>query len=266
MESEQRIAEVLEALRASRKYRDLADAALVRIASWAAVRHANTKDAIKAAKRKLHQAQGAYFDGGRLPLVDRALAALEVAAPEDVPRICREALSAHASTAERLPIVEQFYDAILAVTGRPQRVIDLACGLNPFALPWMKLDAQCHYGALEVDERLVARIRRFFQLVEQPHTATCVDLLSPSPSLTADVALLLKSAPCLEQQEPGAFRRVFDAIDARWIVVSFPIASLGGREVGMRNHYRAFIEESGLPAPAEIIEFATELAFIFHTH
>lgn len=49
--------------------------------------------------------------------------------------------------------------------------------------------------------------------------------------------MLLKVAPCLEQQEPGSTLRFLTDLPARWIVVSFPSRSLGGHARGMVEHY-----------------------------
>jgi 16S rRNA (guanine(1405)-N(7))-methyltransferase len=59
----------------------------------------------------------------------------------------------------------------------------------------------------------------------------------------------LKAIPCLDQQEPGAGRRLLHSLDAPVVVVSFPARSLGGREKGMRETYdrmlRQMVEGSG---------------------
>ena len=131
-------AEIAAALRESRKYGCLCEDTLRRVARWAASRHARTKDAVKAAKRKLHQACGAYlggFDPAEAGAVARGL-------PNDPPRdvlrdACLGVLGRHVSTAERAPFMEEAYAEMFRRTGTPRVLVDVACGLNPFAFPWM---------------------------------------------------------------------------------------------------------------------------------
>ena len=56
---------------------------------------------------------------------------------------CLERMRGHASTQERLPILEEFFQTTLASIAPVESVLDLACGLNPLALPWMPLTASC---------------------------------------------------------------------------------------------------------------------------
>jgi hypothetical protein len=67
--------------------------------------------------------------------------------------------------------------------------------------------------------------------------ARCQDLLARPPQDAADVALLLKMSPSLERQETGATLRLLSLLDSPWIVVSFAVKSLGGRDKGMLDHY-----------------------------
>ena len=81
--------DVVEHLRQSKKYRDLCDETLVRVADWALLRYPTLKAATKAAKRKLHQVYGAYvgtIDAGRLACL------LDELDPNDPMPICAEIL------------------------------------------------------------------------------------------------------------------------------------------------------------------------------
>jgi len=57
------------------------------------------------------------------------------------------------------------------------------------------------------------------------------------------VVLLLKALPCLEQQEKGVSENILRALNAKYIVISFPSKSLTGREKGMATYYDQFILE-----------------------
>ena len=90
------------------------------------------------------------------------------------------------------------------------------------------------------------------------------DVVGRPPDEAADLALILKTLPCLEAIDRRAPERLLDAIAAPRLLVSFPAQSLGGRRKGMAAHYEAqfrrLLDARGWPA--ERFAFATELAFL----
>jgi len=234
---------VLAALRNSRKYGDICEATLDRIAGRAGQRHPRAKEALKAAKRKLHQACGAYLDPMDLDAIDRRLASVPTGAKEEdllVP--CLDILRRHASTVERIPLLNVLYRDVFAETGPPRSILDIACGLNPFTLPWMKLPPSTPYHAVDIDRPLLERVQAFLSKVGRAGSVACRDVLVTPPTTEVDVVFLLKALPCIEQQERGAAVRLLGALRARYAVVSFPARSLGGRDKGMPVHYGDFMK------------------------
>jgi 16S rRNA (guanine(1405)-N(7))-methyltransferase len=75
-----------------------------------------------------------------------------------------------------------------------------------------------------------------------------------------DVVLLLKTLPCLEQQEKGASLRLLQSLRTRFVVVSFPRGSLGGRDKGMHENYSQFIRgiAGEMQVPFKAVETRTE--------
>lgn len=261
--------EIAADLRRSRKYAHLCPDTLARIARWSADRHAAPADALKAAKRKLHQAFGAYFSEADARLVMELSAALPVPprvgpSGRTLREVCLEILRRHASTAERVPVMESFYQDVFARTGPPRSVLDLACGLHPFALPWMDLSAECRYLAFDIDLRLVEAVNRLLILLQRPPSAQACDLLVTIPEIEADVAFLLKSVPCLEQQEKGSAAAIIRALRCLWVVVSFPARSLGGRDKGMVDHYGSFMNRltAGMGRTAARLDYPSETVYI----
>lgn len=240
--SDATIAGIVNELRESRKYGDLSPAILERAARWAYERHAHG-DAVKAAKRKLHQVYAAYCPPGAIARLTRLVDALPARDSPQLRDHCREILRGHASTAERLPHLETLYPALWEITGPPNSVLDVACGFHPFALPWMHLAADAEYVPCDIDSRLVTQINRFQQHLGRPMTARCSDALTALPTGPFDVAFVLKSLPCLEQQEPGCGALLLKSLPAKHVVASFPTASLGGRRKGMRRNYGTTIDE-----------------------
>lgn len=235
----------------SRKYASVAPEVVRRVAEEAIGATKSEREAAKRARRKLHQAHGAFghaADQGRIEELVSAIEALprepRAAWSEAVRVASREILGFHASTAERLPFLEELYGAVLAPSlGPGARVLDLGSGLNPFAIPWMGLPADCEYHAVDVDTKLAVLVGRYLAALGRSGSAATADILAREiPRGPWDAVLLLKMVPTLERQERGSASRLIGSLDAARIVVSFPRASLGGRRKGMDAQYEALME------------------------
>jgi 16S rRNA (guanine(1405)-N(7))-methyltransferase len=257
--------EIVHTVLAAGKYRAVCPDTVRWIAARALSAHGKGRVALKETRSRLHQIYGAFERRVDYDAAHRRLAAAYAAgsAPA-VEAACRDALRRHSSTAERLPILDDFYAAIWAVTGAPRSLLDLGCGLNPLTLPWMRLPPGARYLAFDIDAPRVAFLNRFFALAGLPTLAVWQDVLRRPPELEADVALLLKTSPTLERQEKGSTLRLLQALNAPFVVVSFSVKSLGGREKGMAAHYaREFASlVEGQPWSARRLAFETELVFV----
>jgi 16S rRNA (guanine(1405)-N(7))-methyltransferase len=256
---------VVSAVAWSKKYRALCEDTIRRIAGRELAHHGSAKAAIRATKRRLHQVYGAFEQEFDYEAAYRGLeSAYRTGSAAGIREACRQILDQHSSTRERLPILDRFYPAILSVTGRPSSILDLGCGLNPLALPWMDLPAKARYIALDIDAARIAFLNRYLALAGLEPLARCQDLLAHPPDDPAEVAFLFKMSPSLERQEPGATLRLIDRLRVPSVVVSFAVKSLGGREKGMVEHYQrqfsGWIEERGWPV--EELAFETELVFV----
>lgn len=257
---------VVAELAASRKYKTLAPELLRRVARRALRGGGGQDEVVKRAKRRLHQLYAAFLAPPELERVEKLVAALPPAPDEAALRAtCREVLKRHASTRERSEPDAHFYTEIWKTTGPPRRVVDLGCGLHPFALPWMGLASDCEYVALDVDTRIVAPIATLFRAMRQRGSAAAFDLLADEEDegagslgepgddaeesaaraalrAPADVAFALKLLPTLERQRTDASLHLLRSLRAKHLVVSFPSASLSGRDKGMDSSYRRFLE------------------------
>ena len=233
--------EVMAGLARAPGYRRLAPSCLRRAAGWGARRHARPPQALKAAKRKLHQGFGAYLATGAHDAIARRLDSLdETSRPEALRRAALDILALHRSSAERLDSLEGFYGAVLDRAGRPESIVDLAAGLNAFALPFAGLAPGTRYVAVDADRGLVEASRRFMALLPWPGEAIWADIMDGLPRCEAQLALVLKALPCLERQRRGAALGLLERLSAvPRIVVSYPTRSLGGRAKGMAATYRA---------------------------
>jgi 16S rRNA (guanine(1405)-N(7))-methyltransferase len=211
---------------ASAKYRHLDEAFVRRVAAEAAGRFRDHNEALKYARRKLHQAFGAYLTSAAGDAVRRCVTEIQDGA--DARAACRAAMRAHASTAERLPWLDPFYERVSAWCGLPESVVDLACGLGPLAIPWLAPGVS--YWCCDIDRDLVAALGDLGAVFPVAVTAATRDLLDTTAALpAADLAMLLKTVTTLDQQRAGAGRAVLAALDCPQVVLSVPRRSLSGR-------------------------------------
>ena len=230
----------------SARYRDVDRALLDRLATEELPKARSADDAVKRVKRRLHQAVGAYRGVRAADPLAPVRAAWTGDLTDPVFRAaCADVMRGHASTAERLPFLERFYDGVWTLTdGAPESVLDLGCGLGPMALPWMELPADATYHAVDVDGRSLEMVDGFLDLVGQPHVVEPRDLVNDGPPPNrADVALMLKLVPLLDRQDRMAATGLLRALDVRHAVVTFPARSLGGRGRGMERTYRSRLDQ-----------------------
>lgn len=255
---------VVDAVKQSRKYRDTSEETIRQLAVEAVVEHKKPKPAEKAVRRRLHSIMAPYLGDPDYTAARQLLTEAFVGGNEDAIRAaCRDLMYTHLSTRERLPILDTFYRDIFAVTGPPRRLLDIACGLNPLAFPWMGLPAAgTDFVAYDIHEPRVDFLNHYFILQGLPPLAYVKDVAVGAPTESGDVALFLKEMPRFERNYSGHGRALLDAIDARWLVVSFPTISTHGGH-NLTNRYRDFfyqiIDGSGWPV-TELL-FDTELVF-----
>jgi 16S rRNA (guanine(1405)-N(7))-methyltransferase len=234
---------VYQKLKESKKYKYLCDDTLYRISDWALQRFEGKK-AVKAAKKKLHQVYGAYFEAFQPGKIQKLLDQIpDHADKKSLKPIALEIMRSHTSTSERLLSMEQFYPDIFERIEKPKKILDLACGLHPFAVLWMDLEPEVEYYAYDIDTRLTALINTFFGYLNRSYKAQCSDILVSIPIIEADIVFLLKTLPCFEQQEKGVSEKIITSLKAKHIVISFPSRSLTGKGKGMENYYHSFALE-----------------------
>ncbi len=260
---------LVEEVRTSGKYWGVAETLIRHIGSGELARRRTFREAVKATKRKLHQVAAVYLDAGLD--FDGAADTLRTNAESGDPvafrDTCIRIMQRHVSTRERLPILGEFYQTLLADLGPIHSVADFACGLNPLAIPWMPLTSDCRYYAYDIHQGLLAFLGRVLPLTGVQATARLANLVDDVPNEPVDVGLLLKCIPCLEQLDPSAGQRLLDRVQARRLVVSFPNHSLGGRSKGMARTYDQRFQQlvAGRPWQVRRFEFSSEIAYLVDT-
>lgn len=255
---------IAAAVAATDKYRHLAPDVLLAFSTRAAARFRRDADAVGWARRRLHEAFGAFLDARGLDRAGAAAGAIgKGLEAEALKGPCAEILGCHASTAERQPLLPEFYARLFDRTGAPRSLADLACGLHPFAWPWTGLSRAVRWIALDVDRRVAGMVHGFITQQGINGAADARDLLS-APLPETDLTLLLKTLPLLDRQDRGGAERVLAALRSPVAVVSFPTRSLGGRKGGLADAHAARWEPvfRRLRWRPEPLAFPSELVYI----
>lgn len=260
------LSELVRQVAAGANYRGISHKVIAAVGARELAKRRTLKEAVKATRSKLHQVAGAYF---AQPEYDRWLSMLRDAASAGddgaaLKAACRVILGSHASARERLPILDDLYARTLGDLAPIQRVLDVACGLNPLTIPWLPLAPGATYRAYDIYPALADFLNAAFPLLGVYGVAEVADMTTAPPREHADVALVLKALPCLEQLDRDVSGRLLESLDARCLLVTYPVRSLGGRSKGMLATYderlRALVAGRGWQVTR--YEFATELAYV----
>lgn len=153
-----------------------------------------------------------------------------------------EGLAAHKSTEERLPYYDTLYEELFAITGKPASLLDLGCGMNP--LSYIHLGCAPRYVAIDLPGTHLDTIRTFFQESGIDGSVHGIDLIADHEKImefTVDIAFCFKLLDSLETAKRNISGKVLDAINAKWIIVSFPTISIGGNKE-IKEERRAWFE------------------------
>ena len=227
-------------------------------------RQSSEKALYKAVRRKLHNIVAPYLGDPDYAALTERLASLNDPSLDlpELRAICTEALSAHASTAERLPDQAEFYERLFAATGTPATVLDLACALHPLAFPWMGLPLTTAYHAYDIVQPRVNFINHFFETVGLAPLAENRDILVSPPAIHADLGIFFKEAHRFEKRQPGCNRDFWASLDVNVLAVSLPTQNLAGTH-SLLDQHRQLVEANCTPGKIrdELI-FEKEVVFL----
>ena len=252
-------------IQASRKYRglDLPQETLRDLLEQELTKGRSGNVALQAVREKLHNIIAPYLGD---PDYQAAAFMLDEAVrsgdENNIQAASLKILATHASTRERIPMLQSFYQRLWAVTGVPGSIFDLACGLHPFGLPWMGLPLETQYHAYDLHTPRIELINHFFSLLGRVPLAIVQDVLVSPPQIQADVALFFKEAHRFEQRQKGCNRPFFEALNVRWLLVSLPAADLSGHH-SLLERQRSLMDSilAGLDWPVQEILIENELVF-----
>ena len=260
--------DLVEAVLAKPDYRHISPDLVRWIGSQEIEKRRNLKEASKFTRSRLHQIAAAYQE----PRMEytRWLDELSVLPHNlqdaQVKDFCRRVMAHHASTRERLPILEEFFMSTLSGLEPLHSVVDIGCGMNALALPWMPTAVDLTYYGLDIFADQAAFLNAFLAHTGVAGSVQVHNVLTGLPDSLprTRAAFLLKTLPCLEQLDKTISKRLVQQIKADHLLISYPVYSLGGRSKGMLQNYQAQFDRLAAQCgwSAVCMEFKTELAFI----
>ncbi len=258
--------EIVNAVVSQEKYRSIFPPLVEKIANHELSKGRNFKETVKATRSRLHQVGASYQEKGidYKFWVQKLHNLPEKPGNAELKGFCHSMMEKHASTRERLPILNSFYSTVLEQIRPITSVLDVACGLNPLAIPWMPMAPRCTYHASDIYGDLIDFLSTFFPFTGVQGKAELYDLTSSIPTVEVQLALLLKTLPCLEQLDKSIGVRLLQGIRAEHILVSFPVRSLSGRNKRMRENYSTHFQEiiSGWKGHVKEFHFTNELVYL----
>lgn len=227
----------------------------------------SARDAEHAVRAKLHQLGGAFRTAKFS--APSALAAIESAPADSLETVALALMEQHLSTRERMPIVEPFYRELFAGLPAVNSVLDIGCGLNPLAAPWMPIPNRCRYICCDIYADLLDVCSAFLRRCSRLPETMQLDLLSELPDQRVDLVLALKLLPLLETAKRGTATAILEHFSsrARFIAISVPLRSIGGHGKGMRENYFNFLSAliDGRGWKTATHEFHNELLMVIHS-
>lgn len=234
---------VVTKIKTSKKYRFLCEDTIRHVLQEEMRHHKTLKKALDPAKKRLHKIWAAYLGEPDYQQAKKQL--IEAFTKQDAEAIkatCQTILETHSSARERMDLLDNYYQNIFAITGTPQRIVDLACALHPLSFRWMGLPKSTLYHATDINQNFVDLINFYFQLEDLEPLAELRDILCNPLEIHVDLAFLFKMYHCLEIRKRGAGMDVLKSVRADWVAISFPSKNLVGQKAAIINNYLPDIE------------------------
>lgn len=173
----------------------------------------------------------------------------------------------HHSVKERLVYYKEIYYKIFSITGKPKKILDLGCGLNP--LSYKYLGCKPYYYAADISNFDVQEVNKFFKLNKIKGKAFVFNLIDDSYKELpkANVCFLFKVLESLESIKKNISKSIIQDLNSDWIVVSFAKKAVGGKvkiKKAGRSWFRKILSKSGLYYI--IFDIGDEIFFVIKRH
>ena len=266
------ITNLITLIKANKKYKDISDDVVkTELEKYfkANSKAENYKDKfiVKDIRTKLHKNYASFQMPNQSKKERVELLAQLDKNPGDI-KIVNKLLGTNRSTKERIEFYSQLYEDIFSITGEPNSILDLGCGINPISFPYMKLE-QANYYACDIDNRDIKFLNDFFKMMQIEGLAETKDLslLENFSSLPeADICFMFKLLDVLEKKGHKYSEDVIKILidKCQFIVASFATYTVGGREMNFPE--RGWIERmlTRIGLKFKMLEYSNEIFYVVY--
>ncbi len=264
-----RLQSLVDDIQSSAKYAMLSRDLVEQIAREELKNQGSPAKALKSSRTRLHRLAGAFItqrlDYAKWLTILKDLPAVSSQTHKET---LKQMMLLHASTQERLPYLEKVYTDLFSLFPSPKSILDLACGLNPLAIPWMPIDNEVRYQAYDIVLPMLNFLSEYFTIFRPKTSISANNIVESMPEGDYDLVFLLKTMPLIAQMDKHAPHRFLDTLSFKTLVVSYPLKSLGRHQKGMEKTYRAQFEALIIDKPYTVQEYClpNELFYIISHH
>lgn len=184
-------------------------------------------------------------------------------------KLTKELLSITLSTKERLDNYNKLYKQIFKITGKPNTIIDLGCGLNPFSYPLMNLK-KVNYFAYDIDEDDMKFLNEYFKLMNvhglngKAAILNLRNIQKVSKLPSAEVIFIFKVLDLLDKKGHKNSEQLIKKLipKTKFIVASFATRTLTRKKMNFprRKWFELMLERNNLKF--KIIETDNEIYYV----
>ena len=194
-----------------------------------------TKSIIKSIRSDLHKTYGVFQRK-----LNQRYELLEQLKKKYSLETLNKILNTHSSSAERLKIYPHLYQLIFKFTGKPKKILDLACGLNPLSIPYMNLK-NIDYTATELSKEDCKLLKDFFKIRKIKGKAIQQDLTKVKTIKGKyDICFLFKVFDSIETKGHKLAEHLIKIIPSKYIIASFPTKTISYK--AMNKPRRTWLE------------------------
>jgi hypothetical protein len=203
---------------------------------------------VKEIRSMLHKAYGSFQVKGNTNKKREKLLEKLKNNPDNL-EVINKILRTNKSTCERLDIYPKIYEKIFEITGKPDIIVDLGCGLNPFSFPHMKIKSEnkVKYYAYDINESDKEFLNNFFEIEKdkingKAELINLQNLEEINKIPKCDVCFMLKLVDVLDIKGHKLSEEIIRKLSGKckFIVASFATKTITGKN--MNFPYRGWIE------------------------
>ncbi len=254
--------DIISKIKSKRELKSLSDSFIDYILS-----KIKEKDSIKEARKELRRLYGSFQFINAIKKRDVYLKEIinSLNKKEFNLEAHKNLLKTHRSTKERLDIYEDLYNNINNFIS----IQDLACGLNPFSLIFLK-NKNVNYYAYDLECQELNLVKEYFKSVEENFKefnfeVNPINLFEGIPETKTDYCLLFKFLDLLESKKQYKLaEKIIKEIKSKYIIASFSTKTLSGKLMNHPNRKWFELMLKRLNYNFKILKYENEIFYIIH--